>query len=404
MESAFKPSDHNAVKRAFLSAALDASDRGDMFIVNRGPHKQGFVKCPRCGYTVAATHSTKKIVHDDIRNGKKCMYDSKFEPICLAHTFSTDIVIFAFQYPLPDEEGDSAKIYKSLCTTVAEAMRFAAASLLHVQDSELRATYKQVGARLEVILYDVVPGGAGYSKRLMETPVAQLLKKTVERLSCGASCNKSCRQCLNDYSNQRHWDIFDRKIALKWISSVVDYGKASLVKEIKQPHQKLMEGSSRHKNVEVLDFSVGSTRDISHIFAPLKGQKIEKLLVIDQDCGTGDAKRKKTADILSQLVNFASSVKSIDLYCKEAFYSHYEYEDASAVETDFMKLLEPLCSSASVRVVKLYESQSMHDRCIQAIVIDNEGLKKEYCYNLSGELSDLFDFSKAVKIFFQLKF
>ncbi|MFA4970866.1 MAG: DUF1998 domain-containing protein, partial [Sulfuritalea sp.] len=111
--------------------------------------------------------------------------------------------------------------------TVAEALRLAVIELLQVQSGEVRATYRLYGTTgntLEVVLYDAVPGGAGYCAHLGEAGFSfdGLLRRARNRLDCKAQCDSACRTCLCDYSNQRHWDSFDRLSALAWIDALLD--------------------------------------------------------------------------------------------------------------------------------------------------------------------------------------
>jgi hypothetical protein len=100
-------------------------------------------------------------------------------------------------------------------------MRFAASDILNVRAGELRSTYILNGGYPDTIIYDAVPGGAGYSLRLFkETSVNDLLKSATCLLDCKNECATACRNCLCDYSNQRMWDTFDRKPVLDWLQSI----------------------------------------------------------------------------------------------------------------------------------------------------------------------------------------
>jgi hypothetical protein len=79
------------------------------------------------------------------------------------------------------------------------------------------------GSTLEIVLYDGVPGGAGYCARLGEAGFSfqELLGRTRQRLDCLAGCDSACRVCLCDYGNQRYWDSFDRQSALGWLDSLL---------------------------------------------------------------------------------------------------------------------------------------------------------------------------------------
>lgn len=98
---------------------------------------------------------------------------------------------------------------------------------MHLYPGEVRAIYRLYGSeggRLEVVLYDGVPGGAGYCSRLggPDFSLVDLLRLSKKRLDCAQACETGCRACLCDYGNQRYWDTFERKAAHEWLSSLLE--------------------------------------------------------------------------------------------------------------------------------------------------------------------------------------
>ncbi len=76
--------------------------------------------------------------------------------------------------------------------------------------------------RPEVILYDTVPGGAGYCQMLMNRhSMRDLLDAARQTLDCLAECSYSCRACLQDYDNQIHWEKLHRKPVLTWLERLL---------------------------------------------------------------------------------------------------------------------------------------------------------------------------------------
>jgi hypothetical protein len=124
-------------------------------------------------------------------------------------------------------ESNPRRFHERLARTIAEAFRLSATSLLNLYPSEVRAIYRLYGvegSRLEVVLYDSVAGGAGYTCRIGEAGFLyeQLVHGAIERLDCPAQCDSGCRVCLCDYSNQRYWDGFERLVGLEWLRSLLD--------------------------------------------------------------------------------------------------------------------------------------------------------------------------------------
>jgi len=246
----FQSSGHHGIKKALMpSIGTDDVEPGLLFVVNRGPYGSGFHRCHLCNrMEPAKKKQTLPKKHDDIRTGITCLSKNMSFPVCLAHTFTTDIIIFRFIDALSNDQDRSDQDnynIDSMAITLSEAMRFAAIEILNIQDSELKATFKIRGNKADVILYDSIPGGAGYSSKLMDLPVKDLLSQTISKLKCPSGCETACRSCLCDYSNQLRWDAFKRKPVLKWLEKI-SKNKANLPVNNAVPWEKYsIEGLSR---------------------------------------------------------------------------------------------------------------------------------------------------------------
>jgi hypothetical protein len=247
----FEPTELPFLQTALLLArGSEGSElRGSLFVANRGTYGEGYYRCSYCnfcspvqtgakkkgGTKAAGKSAPKKFVHTDPGSGKQCKQDVLPRMgLDFAHTFNTDVRLLRLLAPLPEpiEEGVSERHFQvRIARTVAEACRLGASDLLHLHAGELRSTYRlytTAGNILEVVLYDGVPGGAGYSARL-GTPqfsFPQLMVAARKRLECPAGCDSACRSCLCDYGNQRHWDSFVRKESLAWLEALMD-GRAT---------------------------------------------------------------------------------------------------------------------------------------------------------------------------------
>ncbi|AXW64658.1 hypothetical protein CJO94_24125 (plasmid) [Ralstonia solanacearum] len=229
----------------FLSSALlSAKAKGDsgligaLFIANRGVYGEGYRRCNVCNYCEpikpqrrAANGAMARFVHRDPQTGLTCKSDQAAQGgLDFVHQFNTDVRLLRFLQALPKPETQDKKprqYHDRVARTVAEAMRLAATSLLGLHSGDVRAIFRRSGAEgntLEVILYDGVPGGAGYCTRIGQPgySFAELVDTARMHLDCSADCESGCRVCLCDYSNQRHWDSFERKAALSWLSGLMD--------------------------------------------------------------------------------------------------------------------------------------------------------------------------------------
>jgi DEAD/DEAH box helicase/Helicase conserved C-terminal domain/Domain of unknown function (DUF1998) len=235
------------LRTALLRAKGGEGLPGALFIANRGGYGEGYYRCSRCNFSKAIEKAKSspaagskaagkmkldsKIRHDDPMDGKSCPNEQLSRSgLDFVHRFQTDVRLFRFlpAMPAPDENHTSPRrFHERFARTVSEAVRLAATDLLHLYQGELRAIYRLYGSeggRLEVVLYDGVPGGAGYCSRIGEPgfSVADLLKLAVQRLNCSSGCETGCRTCLCDYGNQRYWDTFERKAAYAWLSSLLE--------------------------------------------------------------------------------------------------------------------------------------------------------------------------------------
>ena len=63
----------------------------------------------------------------------------------------------------------------------------------------------------QIFLYDLLPGGAGYT-RLVKERLTEVFDET-EKLLAGCDCESSCYNCLRHYANNFFHASLDRKLA-----------------------------------------------------------------------------------------------------------------------------------------------------------------------------------------------
>lgn len=232
----YDDTDLPGVRTFFAPATPTAGEiAGRLFVVNRGPKGAGYLWCNRCEYAepappaAALGRKTVTKVHKNPRTGERCPQEELKFPFDLGHIFETDIRAIAFSAP-PPEFPDAADAHErenrldGFMRTLAEALRIAAADLLEADPRDIRASKELRDGRPLIVLSDAVAGGAGYVQRLFEDPdfsAAELIGAAIGVLDCPrAECASSCSQCLNDYSNQAYWDLFDRFPALAWLRAL----------------------------------------------------------------------------------------------------------------------------------------------------------------------------------------
>lgn len=229
--SKYEDTDNRFVRTFFAPAVPSdegAEPQGRLIVLNNGPKGGGYLRCPRCEHAEAAPKSArfgKKVEsrHRDPRTGENCPVDKLFHPVALGHIFETDIRTISFSLAAPRGEGietDATGTQSRFFRTLSEVLKLSAATLLDAASRDIAAAYQTDGLRPTVVLYDQVAGGAGYVRRLCQEgrlSGGRLIETAVRILECPRNCASSCSACLNDYGNQRHWDQFDRKLALDWL-------------------------------------------------------------------------------------------------------------------------------------------------------------------------------------------
>jgi len=197
-----------------------------MVVINRGIG-HGFVKCG-CGYAHTATPKRKQTEpHKNPFTGAECKLRPSNWKFDLAHTFHTDVMQIRcrVRVPEPVPPGSNPDIderrlaREGVARSGCEAIRLACCQLLEIPESEISSTFRWLPQNgLEIILFDNVPGGAGYTAKIFELPVSKILGHACEEiLNCPENCTSSCSRCLRSYSNQQHWDVFRRHEAICWL-------------------------------------------------------------------------------------------------------------------------------------------------------------------------------------------
>ena len=189
---------------------------GQLFRANSGPKGGHFSICRRCGNGKRPPGAHKKPWGPEC-NGSKITVDL----VCL---FRTDTLQIRFNsvHSAPPPVSD-----RSFWLSLQTAFIAAAADALVIPRRDLDGTFRSQGegsAAGELVIYDRVPGGAGYVGRIREE-LPEILAKTLERVArCpNVSCQPagSCYACLRTYGNQFDWDLLRRDRVEEWLSSVL---------------------------------------------------------------------------------------------------------------------------------------------------------------------------------------
>lgn len=129
------------------------------------------------------------------------------EDLIFGYQFRTDALVVSIP-PLPGSLGYD----EPLLVTAAEALLVAASTYLETEAFELSAFPRRMGPRDpgQVVLYETVPGGAGYLEELAANlPAAAEAAYT--RIF-NHHCTRACYRCLKRFGNQRWHGLLDKEL------------------------------------------------------------------------------------------------------------------------------------------------------------------------------------------------
>lgn len=212
------------------------SDKQRLLLTNCGSrdHRSpGFRHCPWCGRTEpngwAAGKLNERGGHrrpspDHHPHGENC--DKGRSVVVLGNEFETDIALIRFRLAGGATLPPGSVLARVVLTTVAEALAASAARLLDIEESDMGAEYRVAmtaagsrGDEVEVYLYDLAPGGAGYVRDASRN-VDELLGAALKKLeSCG--CTHSCYECLRSYKNRWEHKYLHRTLGAAFLRHTV---------------------------------------------------------------------------------------------------------------------------------------------------------------------------------------
>ena len=192
---------------------------GRLFRANPGRGFNPFRICITCGRSFKPSERPH---NHRTPWGSRCA-SSLIQRVDMAYQFSTDTLQVRFDgvHPEPPPITDRP-FWTSLQTTTLAA----AAEILSIPQNNLDATHRSQssdGLGGELVMYDRVPGGAGYVERVREE-LPEILGLALDRLKhCpnpGCDLEGSCYVCLRTYWNQFQWEHLRRRVVVDWLEAV----------------------------------------------------------------------------------------------------------------------------------------------------------------------------------------
>ncbi|TCL62319.1 helicase-like protein [Hydrogenispora ethanolica] len=201
------------------------SDR-KVLTVNMGKSKNGFNVCKKCGGAEVAddknigNFSFSQPYHDSY---PLCRHEGTVAAnIFLGYEFLTDMFMLDISYDsaklVGNKNVEEKSILRAAVTTLHEALKKAVSLVLDIDYNEIsggwRPRIKSDGdSHIEMFFYDNLTSGAGYSSL-----IGSILDKVLERAGIILSeceCSRTCKNCLDNFWNQRNHQLFDRYLGLQ---------------------------------------------------------------------------------------------------------------------------------------------------------------------------------------------
>ncbi len=209
--------------------------RRHLLVSNTGPKKDGYTYCTKCGRIEATAahshelHGTHLKPYPDDDDKRNCDGINPTRHLVLGTDFITDIALFSLRVdpPMSLKPGHTSTLVA--LRTVSEALAAGACQLLELEPGELMAEFRPAltpagtsGLEAEVFLYDTLPGGAGFSTQLPESPV-ELFQKALDLLTdCEEGCDASCYRCLRSFKNKFEHNLLDRHVGAQLLRYLID--------------------------------------------------------------------------------------------------------------------------------------------------------------------------------------
>ena len=195
------------------------TNNGYIFFKSMGQHGSGYDVCLVCGRAEPNRPGTSPLEgRRRLRGGGQCPGEvgnrKVLQKIAFAHETKTDMLEVQLRSIRGDWLDDP-----TIALSLAVAMRSALALLLGIETSELGVDIAQAQPEAGVLGYSIFLFDrfqAGYSSSSIS--MAALMRETLGKLKCPASCDRVCPACLLDADYAVNPDRLDRLAALEFLS------------------------------------------------------------------------------------------------------------------------------------------------------------------------------------------
>jgi hypothetical protein len=198
-----------------------AGSRGQLIAVSEGPNRNGYLICDWCGWgTPVRSKAPNK--HPHLLRDRDCTGPLQLR--ALAHRYETDIVAISFDAlaaPFAVTDHWRSTLY-ALLEGVSERLQIS-------RDDIDGTLYPTPGGRTSLVIFDVVPGGAGSAIRIARS-FDEVLEASLNRVArCDCGQETSCYGCLRGYRNQPFHEELRRGSAVDFLHPLVPAGNDPVV-------------------------------------------------------------------------------------------------------------------------------------------------------------------------------
>ena len=203
-----------------------------LLVTNRGPRDEGYSYCTRCGLIEPTATRNGQLGADHRKpypdpGDPNCAGAGTATGLVLGTDFISDVLLVSIGVKPPLTLLPGLLPTNVALRTISEALTVAACRLLDLDPNELQAEYRPAltedGRRGEIYLYDTLPGGAGFARRVGELGL-DVFEEALRILeACPESCDRSCYRCLRSYKNKFEHDLLDRHLGASLLRYLI-YG------------------------------------------------------------------------------------------------------------------------------------------------------------------------------------
>ncbi|MBN8595240.1 MAG: DEAD/DEAH box helicase [Anaerolineae bacterium] len=188
---------------------------GKLYFINAGKRGNGYRLCAKCGRQVTSK--------DGKCPNKLC--GGMAESIHLGHAITTDTLTIQF-HPPPDvmlPNNHNLDFWLTLQTSLV----LGATRALQIERDDIGGTLMPVifgdGWQRSLVLYDNVPGGAGYMRDI-DAHFVEVVEAALALVRCPyCTEDTSCTRCLRDYGNQHYYPYLKRGSVIQFLENLLAF-------------------------------------------------------------------------------------------------------------------------------------------------------------------------------------